>query len=436
MKWTSHPASAWQALSMDADGRFAGEATTADAAVLAARLNEASGPGPERPIPPAFLALAARAADIFEIEAPDAPGIHFVGAMTTPERHLDTPQATDMISAGACGATFREALVACLGETAERLAQSGSAAAATALPADRFGEGLDPAARAALAALAGPDAPADGVRAGLAARILAGGGTTLVPASLCLRGAGEAAVNPSIGCACGPTAAEATLSGLLEWVERDAAALWWHAGRPARLVALETLEEAGLLAMIGAVRQGRAARRTWMLDITSDLGVPCIACVSVTADGQGFAHGAAARLSPAAAARAAFVELCQMEVAWHLMALKRASGRAPSSPADLRHQARFDRIDAAALPMLAPRRPPALPAAAATPENLEGLVGRLAEAGYPALAVDLAHAAIGVPVVKTIVPGLQPLPSSVRTARLARAAASPGSAGQTDIPLY
>ncbi|CEJ15584.1 YcaO-like family protein [bacterium YEK0313] len=432
MKWTSHPAPAWQALSIGADGRFAGEAMTADAAVLAARLNETSGPGPERPIPPALLALAARATDIFEIEAPDAPGIHFVGAMTTPDRHFDAPQATDMISAGACGATFREALAACLGETAERLAQSGGAATATSLPAERFGEGLDPASQAALAALTA----SDGARTGLAARILAGGGTTLVPATLCLRGTGEAAVNPSIGCACGPTAAEATLSGLLEWVERDAAALWWHAGRPARMVALETLEEAGLLAMIAAVRQGRTARRTWMLDITSDLGVPCIACVSVTADGQGFAHGAAARLSPAAAARGAFVELCQMEVAWHLMALKRASGRAPSSPADLRHQARFDRIDAAALPMLAPRRPPALPAAAAAPENLEGLVGRLAEAGYPALAVDLAHAAIGVPVVKTIVPGLQPLPSSVRTARLARAVAAPGSAGQTDIPLY
>lgn len=430
MKWTSHPAPAWQALSIGADGRFAGEAMAADAAVLAARLNETGGPGPDRPIPPALLALAARATDIFEIEAPDAPGIHFVGAMTTPDRHFDAPQATAMISAGACGATFREALAACLGETAERLAQSGGAA--TTLPAERFGEGLDPASQAALAALAA----SDGARTGLAARILADGGTTLVPVTLCLKGTGEAAVNPSIGCACGPTTTEATLSGLLEWVERDAAALWWHAGRPARLVALETLEEAGLLAMIATARQGRAARRTWMLDITSDLGVPCIACVSVMADGKGFAHGAAARLSPAAAARAAFVELCQMEVAWHLMALKRASGRAPSSPADVRHQARFDRIDAAALPMLAPQRPPALPTAAAAPETLEDLVGRLAEAGYPALAVDLSHPAIGVPVVKTIVPGLQPLPSSVRTTRLARAAAAPGAAGETDIPLY
>ena len=443
MKLTSYPASAWQALSALTEGPFAGEATPvdetalADAGALIARLS-ADGPAAAgQPIPPALLALAARAADVFEIAAPDAPGICFVGAMTTPDRHFDALQAAGMISAGACGPTFAAALVACLGETAERLAQSGGAAAAPPLPARRFGEGLDPASRTALAALSGADVPPDEAQPALAARILAGGGTTLVPAALCLKrpGAAEAAVNPSIGCACGPTAADAILSGLLEWVERDAAALWWHAGRPARMVALETLEEAGLLAMIAAARQGLASRRTWMLDITSDLGVPCIACVSVLADGKGFAHGAAARMTLAAAARAAFVELCQMEVAWHLMALKRASGRGPSSPADLRHQTRFDTIDPAALPMLTPRLPP-LSAAMAAPDDLDGLVARLAAAGYPPLAVDLSHPAIGLPVFKAIVPGLQPLPAGVRTARLARAAAEPGATGQADIPLY
>lgn len=438
MKLTSYPAPAWQELARLVNGPFAGEMTSDDTPALVARLDGDGGPGAHRTIPPALLALAARAADIFEIEAPDAPGIRFVGAMTTPDRHLAAPQAAGMVSAGACGATFRDALVACLGETAERLAQFGGEGKAAALPAHRIGEGLDPASREALTALSGPDGRAGDLVPGIAAAVLGSGGTTVVPAALCLkRGeAGETAVNASIGCACGETADAAIVSGLLEWVERDAAALWWHAGRPARLVALETLEEAGLLAMIAATRQGCATRRTWMLDITSDLGVPCIACVSVMADGRGFAHGAAARPTLAAAARAAFVELCQMEVAWHLMALKRAAGRQPSSPADLRHQTRFDTIDVGALSMLTPRRPPALPATAAAACDLADLVRRLTAAGHAPLAVDLSEPAIGLPVFKVIVPGLQPLPSSVRTERLSRAAAHPESTGRTDIPLY
>lgn len=433
MKWTSFPAGAWHGLSESANGLFLGR--TPEALQLADRLNGDPDAGVPDEIPPAFLDLASRVEDVFQIEAPDAPGIYFVGAMTAPGRHLAAPDAAGIVSAGACGATFRRAVIACMGEMAERLAQFGGDGRFVRPAAGNFGEGLAPGRRRELLDLLGkPPDPRERLP-GLMARHLPDGSRMLVPASLCLRFPGaEPAVNPGIGCACGRTAEDAILAGLLEWIERDAAALWWHAGHPGRMVSLETLEEAGLLAMIPAMRRGRDARRTWMIDITSDLDVPCVACVSVNADGRGFAHGAAARLSLAAAAKAAFIELCQMEVAWHLMELKRAAGRQPTSPADLRHQARFDAVDVDVLAMLAPGRTPARGASPAW--DLESLVQRLAEAGYPSLAVDLSRPEIGLPVFKVIVPGLQPLPSSVTTARLARAVASASASGGTTIPLY
>jgi len=433
MKWTSYPAKAWHGLSVHPGEVFAGEAP--DVQHLAGRLNEGSSPGAIEPIHPALLALASRVADIFEIEAPDSPGVFFVGAMTTPARHLDAPEAAGKVSAGACGATFRRAVISCLGEMAERLAQFGSKANLTMTSPGRFGEGLDDQSRKGLLDLIDQAPRTSEELPGILAHHLSGDGYTTVPARLCLQLPGDIpSVNPSIGCACGPTAEAAILAGLHEWIERDAAALWWNGGRPARQVSLEVLEEAGLLEMIPTIRRGRSARRTWFLDITSDLSVPCVACVSVTVDGRGFAHGAAARPSMAAAANAAFLELCQMEVAWHLMELKRAAGHQPTSPADLRHQARFEGVDVDALAMLAPRLPPA--GAGVPGHDLERLVGHLAAAGYPSLAVDLSQPEIGLPVFKVIVPGLQPLPSAVTTARLSQAAASPSSLGCAGMPLY
>ncbi len=80
------------------------------------------------------------------------------------------------------------------------------------------------------------------------------------------------------GNAAGNTLEEAILQGLLELVERDSVALWWYnrARRPA--VDLDSLGEP----YIDLMREHYASlgREFWVLDITSDLGIPAFAAVS------------------------------------------------------------------------------------------------------------------------------------------------------------
>ena len=85
--------------------------------------------------------------------------------------------------------------------------------------------------------------------------------------------------------------------------------------------------EAGIVAdgLLRQLRHGASVqRRTWLLDITTDIGVPCVAAVSCRADGSGFAFGLAARPALEAAARSAIVEMCQLELADAVVAAKRS----------------------------------------------------------------------------------------------------------------
>lgn len=81
----------------------------------------------------------------------------------------------------------------------------------------------------------------------------------------------------SNGCAAGSSLAEAVLQGFLELVERDAAALWWYnrAIRPG--VDWRSFDEPYLQAV--AQFYAGCGRSFWVLDITSDLGIPCFAAL-------------------------------------------------------------------------------------------------------------------------------------------------------------
>jgi oxazoline/thiazoline synthase len=82
----------------------------------------------------------------------------------------------------------------------------------------------------------------------------------------------------SNGCAAGNTLEEATLQGLLELVERDAVALWWYNRIRRPGVDLDSFD----LPYVRAVQEHYASlgRGLWVLDITSDLGITTLACVS------------------------------------------------------------------------------------------------------------------------------------------------------------
>ena len=140
--------------------------------------------------------------------------------------------------------------------------------------------------------------------------------------------------------------------------------------------------------MLRRLRGGLTHRRTWLLDITSDIAVPAVAALSCNADGFGLCCGLAARATQAEAARAALLKMAQMELAWHVVQAKHTHrGAGALNTADRRHAQRYAEVAVHEHPALQPTVPPN--AADDLPEGdprtiLAALRERLAGAGlYP-----------------------------------------------------
>ena len=286
------------------------------------------------PADAALLAAAAGFRRMFQLASPAAPGLHAWGA--------EIEVAAGLAFASGTGTTAAEAFRGCIGEALER--------AAIDAPDQTL------AIRRRAASAWRPRIP------GLPARPeCIETDAFWAPVDLVLRRAAPEFRPPwpmSSGCAAGPDTAAASLAALLELIERDAAALWWDGGHPPRPVPLE----ASLAAAdaIATLRAGNPGRATWLLDITSDLGVPVLLAASCdAASGKGVCLGFSARLNAAAAARAAVLEMAQMELAHHVVLAKRAErGPAALNPADHAHLARHAAL-AITTPGLRPQGPPA-----------------------------------------------------------------------------
>ena len=159
-----------------------------------------------------------------------------------------------------------------------------------------------------------PSAP-DSVRPWIAAEEPGTSRTVFLPAEYVLIGLREAgdedagAIADSNGCASGPTHEAARLRAVLELVERDAAARWWYGRRSRPRLHIGRI---GLPSEVADVLVNRD-RRTRVFDISTDLGARVAAAASFRSDGRVVALGFAARLSPAAAARAALREMLAVE---------------------------------------------------------------------------------------------------------------------------
>lgn len=116
----------------------------------------------------------------------------------------------------------------------------------------------------------------------------------------------------SNGSAAGNTMEEAILQGFLELVERDAVCLWWYnrVRRPA--VDLRSFEEP----YVNWLRDYHASRHRelWVLDLTSDLGIPAYIALSRRHDRaiEDIVFAPAAHLDPRIALLRALTELNQM----------------------------------------------------------------------------------------------------------------------------
>ena len=88
----------------------------------------------------------------------------------------------------------------------------------------------------------------------------------------------------SNGCAAGNTFEEAILQGLLELVERDACAIWWYNRLQRAEIDLDQLGDSyirDLRAQFAAMGRG-----LWVLDVTSDLGIPVVVAVAHWKEGS------------------------------------------------------------------------------------------------------------------------------------------------------
>jgi ribosomal protein S12 methylthiotransferase accessory factor len=382
---------------------------------------------------PQVAAIVSRLARVFVIGSPFAPGFCCVGGEVALNVEQAVAWGSSRISVTGNGESLHVALVSCLAEAADFLSQlerpgdiqrTGSAEAfPTSVSSGWIAE-----------LIAGASRPLDWV----GARHAVTGAPALLPADICLRRPPEkrAFVFPgplSSGAAAGATIEAAALRAVLELCERDAATLWWQGGRRARGFASEHPANKAAIELVERLRLGATQRRTtWLLDITTDIDVPVVAAISVDPHGRGLACGLASRLDIGEAARAAVLELCQMEMSAPLAEAKRAqAGDGALNEADWRHlrRAAFPTTGCDLLFPSGVRQAGETGSA----HDFEALIGQLANRGVPLFLFNMTRPDVGVSVVRAVSPELQPFTAVVSTERLKRVQAE--GLGVTNVSL-
>jgi len=208
----------------------------------------------------------------------------------------------------------------------------------------------------------------------------------------------------SNGCAAGNTLEEAIVQGFLELVERDAYAIWWYNRLRRAEVDLGAFDEPYIRDLKSQFAE--IGRRLWVLDVTSDLGIPSFVAVSHWMDNgrENIEFGSGAHFDTRIALLRALTELNQF------LSIGLAGGR---------KTVKSDIDGAAALrlrdhPFLTPTHKPAvIPDSGAkfgrldTREQVTRCVQIARQKGLDFLVLDQTRADIGVPVVRVIVPGMR-----------------------------
>jgi ribosomal protein S12 methylthiotransferase accessory factor len=383
-----------------------------------------------------LLAAASRFTRVFELAAPDAPGLVSFGAQFDPALADRMHSGSPMVGVSGVGLTLQDAFQGCIGEGVEYLSQLQTETDVLLKPGiEDWGGKLGPMALELVAALSERRTQPERSLSWHRTTRATDGYEVLLPADICLRRPpAQREFTPpfplSIGSAAGPSRDAAALHGLLELIERDAASLWWRGGQFGRSI---PPQHEAALAADDLLRQLRhtapARRRTWLLDITTDIGIPCVAAVSCRADGSGFAFGLAARPKLEAAARSAITEMCQLELADAVVATKRSErGDGALNAQDHTHLRRA-MINADQCALLQPLDECATHLSIDATETgaiFSLIVQRLEKLGIETFCLDLTRRCFAVPVVRVIAPGLQLEPSEIVTARLRDAIAQTG----------
>ena len=210
----------------------------------------------------------------------------------------------------------------------------------------------------------------------------------------------------SNGNAAGTTLEDAIAQGFLELVERDAVAVWWYNRTRQPEVSLDSFGDpwiAGFPELMARLR-----RQVWVLDVTSDLGIPVMAAVCRRTDkpAEDLMFGFGAHFDPRIAVRRALTELGQLLpavtdagpgayrvsdphlVSWWTTATSRNQPYLLPQPAEPRTAASYGYQPAGRI-------------------DLDPVRAIARRAGLDVLVLDQTRPDIGMPVVKVLAPGLR-----------------------------
>jgi ribosomal protein S12 methylthiotransferase accessory factor len=207
----------------------------------------------------------------------------------------------------------------------------------------------------------------------------------------------------SNGCAAGNTLEEAIVQAFLELVERDAYAIWWYNRLRRAEVDLKQFDDSYVRDLQDQFAD--AGRRLWVLDVTSDLGIPAyVAIMHWMQNGhENVEFGSGAHFDRRIALLRSLTELTQfMSVGM----MGGASGEKPT----------LDGVTPLRLedhPFLIPADDPIIPPAPGlrlhdnTRDQVNACVEIATRAGYDFLVLDQTRPDVEVPVVRVLVPGLR-----------------------------
>jgi len=218
-------------------------------------------------------------------------------------------------------------------------------------------------------------------------------------------------VADSNGCAAGNTLEEAILQGFYELAERDAFAIWWYNRLRVSAVDLSSFGDEYLAS--AAHHYARYERELWMLDVTSDIGIPAFVALSrrPDAESEDIIYGAGAHADPRIAALRAICELNQCLTWlpnpakgagrptiddplalwwWRTARLADCSWLAPAAGEPLREASRYPVTESTD-----------------TREDVEKCRALVEARGMEFLVLDQTRPDIGMPVARVIVPGMR-----------------------------
>ncbi|MGW0565304.1 TOMM precursor leader peptide-binding protein [Streptomyces sp. NPDC003016] len=215
----------------------------------------------------------------------------------------------------------------------------------------------------------------------------------------------------SNGNAAGSSPEDALVQGFLEVVERDAVALWWYNRTRQAGVDVDAFAEPYADVMREACH--RLRRELWVLDLTSDFGIPVMAALSRRTDkpAEDVIFGFGAHFDPRLALRRALSEMGQLLPAV-CEARADGTGYAIGDPEPLGW---WQNATVANQPYLRPDGAPP----ARTPESwayvpradllddVTTITGLVRDRGMELLVLDQSRPDLGIPVVKVLVPGMR-----------------------------